>query len=595
LRSNIKEDSELINYMNNEDVVSRLKAAASDEEIAALHKVRREKIKTILIVFLILLLLLTFFSNTIMNRSLPEIKTQQTFSGNLTEKFRGSGTAEANQSYEVTVKDNKTVEKIYVKRGAAIAKGDVLFTLTSEDSPELKDAQEILKTLEEAYQTALLKAPANYSSENMQIRNCREDLQKLVNQRNKVSNSASQTASLKTKRQEYKKELDIKTPKFSKLMEYIGYIDANNFIFLPSEYSGSLASLNATVTSAQTAFDNAEAYLMQLINIGASDEAISAAQADVNTKQTALQSATTALNNEKNRLKTSIASEYNSLDARITELNMLISDIDEQLLAGDMTDVSMLDEQITMKQRELESLLIAIEATKQNDNLAQKAENISLSSQRDKVQEQRDKVNKLLETAETVDVLSDYDGVVGDIFVKPKDMTVPDMPLASIVLAEEGYTMQIAVDVKKTAKLSTGTVADVMNNWMNDITVRLESIKPDPQGGSKSRLLIFNVAGNVSAGQYLDVSIPCGTGRYDVIVPKSAVYEDNDGKFVLTMRTKETPLGNRYYADRVNVEILAEDEVSCAIAGGNLYTGSYVITTSSKPIKPGDQVRMKDK
>ena len=53
---------------------------------------KRELIKTIAIIFLVILLLLTFFSNTIMNRSLPEVATQSIVGGTINAKIRGSGT-----------------------------------------------------------------------------------------------------------------------------------------------------------------------------------------------------------------------------------------------------------------------------------------------------------------------------------------------------------------------------------------------------------------------------------------------------------------------------------------------------------------------
>ena len=62
---------------------------------------------------------------------------------------------------------------------------------------------------------------------------------------------------------------------------------------------------------------------------------------------------------------------------------------------------------------------------------------------------------------------------------------------------------------------------------------------------------------------------------------------------MLIVKSKSSPLGNRYFAERVDVEVLASDEVSCAVQG-NLNMGDYVITTSSKPVNDGDQVKMKD-
>ena len=53
---------------------------------------RREWVKNAAIIFLSVLLVLTFFSNTIMNYSLPEVATQYVQSSSITAKVRGTGT-----------------------------------------------------------------------------------------------------------------------------------------------------------------------------------------------------------------------------------------------------------------------------------------------------------------------------------------------------------------------------------------------------------------------------------------------------------------------------------------------------------------------
>ena len=54
--------------------------------------------------------------------------------------------------------------------------------------------------------------------------------------------------------------------------------------------------------------------------------------------------------------------------------------------------------------------------------------------------------------------------------------------------------------------------------------------------------------------------------------------------------SKSTPLGNRYTATRVDVQVLAEDDNNVAVTG--VAANDYVITTSSKPLEPGSLVRM---
>ena len=64
-------------------------------------KKKREWVKTAAIVFLSVMLVLTFFSNTIMNYSLPEVATQYVQSGSITAKIRGSGVVESSDPYNL--------------------------------------------------------------------------------------------------------------------------------------------------------------------------------------------------------------------------------------------------------------------------------------------------------------------------------------------------------------------------------------------------------------------------------------------------------------------------------------------------------------
>ena len=59
------------------------------------------------------------------------------------------------------------------------------------------------------------------------------------------------------------------------------------------------------------------------------------------------------------------------------------------------------------------------------------------------------------------------------------------------------------------------------------------------------------------------------------------------------VEAKNSPLGSRYIAKRVSVEVLGSDDNNSAIVA-ELSQGDFVITTSSAPIKSGDQVRLAD-
>ena len=84
---------------------------------------KREWVKTVAIIFLAVMLVLTFFSNTIMNHSLPEVATANVTSGTINAKIRGQGTVSANETYDVTIKQTRKVASIKVKAGQEVAAG----------------------------------------------------------------------------------------------------------------------------------------------------------------------------------------------------------------------------------------------------------------------------------------------------------------------------------------------------------------------------------------------------------------------------------------------------------------------------------------
>ena len=122
---------------------------------------RRDWIKNVAIIFLVIMLILTFFSNTIMNYSLPEVATQYVQRGSITAKIRGTGNVEATDPYNVVVKESRVISSVAVKQGDEVEKDQILYYLEDSESDELKKAQEELENLELAH---LCKGPTYLGS-----------------------------------------------------------------------------------------------------------------------------------------------------------------------------------------------------------------------------------------------------------------------------------------------------------------------------------------------------------------------------------------------------------------------------------------------
>lgn len=589
---------------------------------------KRDIIKTVLIIFLAVLLVLTFFSNTIMNKSLSQISTERTSSGKLTERIRGSGMIESNQSYGVTVDSNKTVDAVMVKAGKEVEKGDVLFTVGTGESEELTAAENALDALKLEYQKAMLTPPADYSEENQAIKNARDDLASAIAKRDNAIANQGGVQAAKDNYNNNKSQLNYYTKLETKLTAVISAIDTDSYVGAPAEYTGELISLQNAYTDAETAYSSAKGFYMALVSGGnsgsnsdnndsksdmgitdtmlrevtestseptevvVSAEEIETAKADMEAKEAEMNTAKDNYDNTKYNLRNEYTAQLADAESNIDWYTAQINEYESNNMGSEMT-VDDLEENVKAKQRILEDLITALNKTMKDDDNQGKITNLDIEAKKKEIERAEKQVEKLRKENETTEIKSKHSGVVSAVNIKAGDETIPDMELITIDIAEEGYTVKITVDAEKTKKIKKGTTAEVVNNWSGGIEAVLTDIKNDTTAGSKNRILVFSVTGDVDSGSYIDLSIPCGSGNYDAIVPKSAVYEDKDGKFVLTVISKSSPLGNRYYAQKVPVEIQASDEVSSAVSG-NISNGDYVITAASKPVSAGDQVKMKD-
>ncbi len=141
-------------------------------------KINREWVKTFAIIFLAVLLVLTFFSNTIMNMTLPEVSTEYIQYGSIKTQVRGSGTVTASDNYSVSVPTTREILKVAVTKGSEVQKGDVLFYLAEGESDELQAARDNYDALNYEYAKMLIDAANSddFADKRLSIEQQEEDL-----------------------------------------------------------------------------------------------------------------------------------------------------------------------------------------------------------------------------------------------------------------------------------------------------------------------------------------------------------------------------------------------------------------------------------
>ena len=136
-------------------------------------------VKNVAIIFLAVMLVLTFFSNTIMNASLPEAAVQYVQSGAITTQIRGTGTISAKETYEVKTSTSRKVQSVLVSRGQQVKVGDVLILLAAGEGSELKDLQTQLDDAQYSYQQKLI----NMGGGSSEVTRAQEKLQEAIAKR----------------------------------------------------------------------------------------------------------------------------------------------------------------------------------------------------------------------------------------------------------------------------------------------------------------------------------------------------------------------------------------------------------------------------
>lgn len=145
---------------------------------------RRGWIKNVTIIFLTVMLILTFFSNTILNWSLPEVSGQYAGYGQIKTSITGSGTVKANMTYTITSKDTREVKEVLVKKGDHVEAGQSLILLEDFENADLTAAEDSLKDMEYNYEVKLVNH--NNSDSNTEINDLREQLAALRKEKEKA-------------------------------------------------------------------------------------------------------------------------------------------------------------------------------------------------------------------------------------------------------------------------------------------------------------------------------------------------------------------------------------------------------------------------
>ncbi len=667
---------------------------------------KREWVKNAAIVFLTIMLILTFFSNTIMNYSLPEVATQYVQSGSITAKVRGTGNVEATDPYNVVVKESRVISSVAVKQGDEVEKDQVLYYLEDKESDELKTAEKELGELELAYMKGLFGGTVSpeiinkvssgrtdsFSSYQAMVTDMQDrlqaaekrvqDCQKAVDDITLQSTINTNDATVSTIPDELEKdkattdlavaelmfnqEKEERVAELTKEINEVKYqIDDLETLIAGAQSRADAPAPSAGNPSQDSVFQQQEKAVIAKIdemktleNTNSNVYSNLALVADSTKNETYPSESTVGkwyngLNwstmGEENQKKCealygeyrtlvdqmnetlSILNQYGSSNAQYARLEALKDEL--RRLENKLAEVNAITigssedaQDARMRLRDAERRITEIDSankqtsvafqnrlanaesalknaqavyellkTEQTELAADINAELDLAKTNKDIADKKAEIAKLKENSIGATITAPVAGTVTSLAYVAGETTKPEEPAAVLQVAGKGYTLSFSVTNEQAKKVQVGDTAELQNAWYyDDVQAVLATIRPDPDNPSQNKQLTFNITGtSVQAGQSLSLSVGQRSSEYEFVVPNSAVREDNNGKFILIVESKSGPINNRYIATRVDVEVLASDDTNTAISAA-LYGYEYVITTSTKPVEAGKQVRLNE-
>lgn len=670
---------------------------------------RRDWVKNAAIIFLAVMLVLTFFSNTIMNYSLPEVATQYVQRGTITAKVRGTGTVEATDPYNVMVKESRVISSVAVKQGDTVEKDQVIYYLEDAESDELKKAEDELEDLELAYMKGLFGGTispeiinkvasgrtdtfATYQAKvtdmvnrleaaKARVDECQKNVDALTLQSTKDTNNATvntkpdelnrdqATTDLASAQERFERdkaetiaELNAQiselTSQISDLEKLIAGAETNAgsssgtgtgkppaTTSIYDQKKAAVDKLYDKVTEIQTAAKNGKITGADLVTVekkSSITETLDGLKKSFSSLQTAISSAgkdadyqtlyadynailvqissidanSSNLNNYSDN-KTVLANKkakLASLQKELAEVQAItassdggVQDAQNRLIQANknISEITAANSQASVAwQNKLADANAALKAAQSVYDLLKQEQTelaadinaeLDLSKASKDIQDKKDEIAKLKEKSEGSAIVAPVAGTISNLAYVAGETTKPEEAAAVIQVDGKGYTVSFSVTNEQSKKVQVGDVGELQNAWYyEDAMVTLAAIKPDPESNGQKKLLVFHVTGSsIQAGQSLNISVGQRSAEYELTVPNSAIREDKNGKFILIVESKSGPISNRYIATRVDVEVLASDDNNTAISAG-LYGYEYVITTSTKPVEAGKQVRLNE-
>ena len=211
------------------------------------------------------------------------------------------------------------------------------------------------------------------------------------------------------------------------------------------------------------------------------------------------------------------------------------------------------------------------------------------------------KLNKLKEAKGQI--RADNDGVITNVAVSAGSMTTEE---AAMRMADLSAGIRFVAQFSKEDEKYLTEDAEISLSLDGDTPVAeglsLESVTESGADGETtvgadtldaSVLLTGDALSDsgLSIGQTATMIVTVKSEKYASTIPLSALREENNKEYILTVEKRDSVLGEEWFARRTEVTVLDKNETYAAIKEGVINEDSTIIISASRPVDDGDRVR----
>ena len=558
-------------------------------------KKKRKWVVRAMISFVAILALLTFFSNTIMNATIPKVMGQNAVRGNLSYTNSETGTIVADLKTDVKSLANREIDKVLVNNYTRVEAGDPVVTLKpieDGDDASLEELRNQLQTAQRAQRDYEMgpDVDTSCSLEQAAVDNAQDSLSAANSNLEDARNRDSIIDDANSRIESYSTDVN----------SLQATVDAEAAIV--ADYNDQIAQLDIEINNTQIEIDT-------LINLGVPTPTPVPSEPVAESSETAtnpqtdnlaqLQSDLEDLESQKEDLESlrdDASARQSSAAAELADAQAEVADAEADLAAAQqLPSVSDAQTAVNRAQTALADAQSDLSDAQARANVTAAQTADQVSDRLELIEELEDKIAKAEEAANATEIVAPISGMVYSVAVTDGEKMEDNKVIMIIIPDNTTYSITFTFDTEVANKFEAGTELTPNDSWIDKCTVM--TIRPDETNPREKRIVKCSLGGfNIWPGTQLTVTADKTNQDYDHVIPSSAVGRDNTGYYVYVIIESTGPLGDKFVVKRVGVSVDASDGAMSAISCEHIedIEQGMIVTRSEKPLHNGDRVRMED-